>query len=57
MMEKLLEKVEVKPGDWNVDWKVEENGADDFWCFVFADRFEKPFDSSSTVGPVDCGIV
>jgi hypothetical protein len=57
LMEKLLEKVEVKAGDWKVDWKVDENGAGDFWCFGLADRFEKPFDSSSTAGVDDCSIV
>lgn len=56
MIEKLLEKVEVKPGDWKVDWKVDENGAGVVGLCVFADKFEKPLDNSSKAGVGGCGI-
>lgn len=56
LIEKLLENVEEKPGDWKVDWKVDEKGAGVVELFVFVDRFEKPFDKSSTAGAEGCCI-
>lgn len=52
LIEKLLENVEVKPGDW----KVDENGAGDVGFCGCADKFEKPFDNSSTAGVEHRGI-